>query len=94
MAHISEKVVAALLADGWVLNARGGGVERYQKRIVGAESGGAMVPDGARVVNVQICAIGRWFERVDGWGKIEKDVDLRNFDNPAAAIAAVLQKEA
>ena len=39
-----------------------------------------------------IFSAGRWFERVDGWGKIEKDVDLRKFDDAAAAIAAVLER--
>lgn len=93
MEHIADRVAAALLAGGWVEDrAPGpeGAVRCFRKLVPGAAEAGALVPDGRRVLFVQICERGRWFERVDGWGKVEKDVDLREFEEAAAAIAAVL----
>lgn len=88
MERIADKVAAALVADGWEAFAGG----RFEKVIVGWAEGGGMVPDGRRRVRLVLDGLGRWFERVDGWGKVEKDVDLREFDNAAAAIAAILDK--
>lgn len=89
--HISEKVEQALIADGWELQSfiNAGDRCNYQKRIENFAPAGT-VSNGARVVTLRIDQTGRWLERVDGWGKVERDVDLRRFDDAATAIQAVL----
>ena len=85
--HIADKVAEELKARGFlpVPVARGGGL-RFHRLV---ESGGAF--GKAREI-VEICAQGRWLDRRDGWDKIEKEVDLRNFANaPGRAIDEVLK---
>lgn len=78
--HISEQISAVLVSQGWTQKER-----TFTKSFA---TGGAF---GSALKTLQICERGRWFERVDGWGAVEKDVDLRDFPNaPEAAIAAVL----
>ena len=79
--HISEQVHAYLIADGWWIC----GV-KFNKIFA---TGGLF---GRQIKTLQMDKTGRWLERVDGWGNVERDVDLRNFPNdPAGAIAAVLK---
>jgi hypothetical protein len=84
--HVSEQVEEELKRNGWK---KFGAF--WRKRIDNFEEAG-MFSDGARIVNLSICESGRWLERKDGWGKFEKDVDLRGFiDNPQGAIEEVLK---
>lgn len=92
MQHISDQVHAALIAGGWQDCAAPGGGRIYEKVIVGWAAPGAMVPDGRRKIFLHLPVAGRWFLRLDGWGDIEREEDLRNFKNAADAIAAVLNK--
>lgn len=85
--HISDQVTNELIEQGWTVDAEG---RRFQKTIDGFEEGGT-VSNGRRVVNLFLDEGGRWFERHDGWGKVVRDVDLRQFPNNApGAIRAVL----
>lgn len=87
MDRIAEQVAAELIAQGWVLQY---GI--FNKVIIGWGQPGVMVPDGRRKVYLKIDEAGRWFERVDAFGALERDVDLRECANAAEAIAAILQK--
>lgn len=79
--HIFDQVAEALKADGW---RRDGLI--FKKR---QATGGAF---GVAYTILRMDGTGRWLERVDGWGAVERDVDLRNFPNdPRGAIAAVLK---
>ena len=83
--YIMDQIEAELIATGWQANGLA-----FTKRIEGFAPAGQF-SNGARVVTLRIDETGRWFERVGAWGDIERDVDLRNFDNsPEGAIAAVL----
>jgi len=83
--HISDQVAAALLTKGFSLSH--GTYVRLIENYAPAGSFSA----GARRVVLAIDASGRWLERQDGWGRIEKDVDLRDYTNdPDGAITAVL----
>lgn len=85
--HISEQVHVALCKQGFEFSLASG---EFSKLIEGFAAAGQF-SNGRRVVRVRMDDTGRWLERVDGWGKVERDVDLRNFpDQPEAAIAAVL----
>ena len=84
--HISDKILAELLRTGWRHKAK----DTFTKRIEGYAEAGT-VSNGARIVTLEMDATGRWLSRVDGWGKVEKDADLRNYQNdPRGAIDAVL----
>lgn len=79
--HIFEQVAAELNAQGF---ARFPGFS-FRKTV---PTGGQI---GRTTLTVQMDDTGRWLERVNGWGKVEKDVDLRDFaSDPKGAIAAVL----
>jgi hypothetical protein len=79
--HISEQIAAVLVSQGWSL----GSDSAFRKKFA---TGGSY---GSTTKTLLICEFGRWLERLDGWGVVEKDVDLRDFpDAPEAAIAAVL----
>jgi hypothetical protein len=81
---LADQVRAALADYGF--QARG---DELSMRIEGfAEEG--TVSSGARVVTLRLDQQGRYLERLDGFGKVERDVDLRQFDDPQAAIEAVL----
>jgi len=80
--HISNQVRNALIADGWTRHANG----TFSKRIEGFASAGSL-SDGTRVVRLAMDESGRWLERQDGWGNVERDADLRNYENnPMGAI--------
>ena len=85
-APMAERLERALACDGWRLGAAGA----WEKRIVGFAPPGSFSPDGARVVRLAICARGRWLERLDARGGIEREIDLRDHAEPAGAIAAAL----
>lgn len=85
-APMAERLESALAADGWRLGAAGA----WEKRIVGFAPPGSFSPDGARVVRLAICERGRWLERLDAWGGIQREIDLRDHAEPAGAIAAAL----
>ncbi len=81
MTHISEQIAAELAAQGFETNDSG----QFVKPVA---TGGAY---GKSVVILEIDDSGRWLDRRDGWGKIEKEVDLRDFPhNPAVAVQRVL----
>jgi len=94
MAHIADQVREALIADGWAQSPAPGGGLLFDKLIVGWGFAGVMVPDGRRRVYVHVPAMGRWLARLDGWSEVEKEIDLREYDDAAAAIAAILVKGA
>ncbi len=78
--HIAEQVAAELIALGF---ATVDGLT-FRKSV---ETGGVF---GKGSTIVRIDEGGRWFERVDGWAKVEKDIDLREFEgNAKGAIAAL-----
>lgn len=91
MVYFDEIVRARLVADGWDRQPRCFDGDVFHKRIPGFGPKGAFAPDGVRFVKLRLDDRGRYLERIDGWGKVEKDVDLREFDEAAAAIAAVLE---
>lgn len=87
--HISETIAALFAAIGFEARPIADGSE-YSGRIIGAAMSGQLVPDGARVLRFTIDASGRWLAMVDGWGKVERDTDLREHsDRPAGAIEAI-----
>ena len=90
MAQIAEQVAAALIAGGWQQVAVSAHKSDWQKRVPGAPGG--QYEERGVIANVRIDA-GRWFERSDGWGRVIADVDLREFQDGAAAVAALLAKE-
>ena len=84
--HISDKVKNQLHIDGWAIN----GDDEYQRLIANFSDAGHM-SSGDRMVKLTIDATGRWFSRVDGWGKVVKDVDLREVKDAKEAIEDVLR---
>lgn len=88
MKHISEQVIDRLLQDGWTNSP---GMVHFRKIIPNFAPAGT-VSNGARSVALRVCTDGRYIERHDGWGKVERDVDLRDYPNdPNGAIEAVLK---
>lgn len=83
--HISEQVSATLVSDGWQQKHH-----TFKKLIPNFAAAGSL-SNGDRVVTLTMSASGRWLERRDGWGKVERDVDLRNYSDPKEAIKAVLK---
>lgn len=83
--HIKEQIIEELKTTGWKVQGK------TAEKLVHSFSQSGTLSDGSRVVRLSIDECGRWFERLDGWGNVQKDVDLRNFENsPKAAIEAVL----
>ncbi len=79
---IVEKVAAELIAQGWV----------QSKKVFVKEfaTGGAFGKAYCRLRFSEPSQ--RYLERVDGWDHVERDVDLRNYENdPAGAVAAVMK---
>lgn len=56
--HISEKVNALLLEQGWKVDCKGDCAFHAKKRIEGIAEGGT-VSNGARVVQLRMCERGR-----------------------------------
>ena len=84
--HIADTIAATLRADGWQER-----VGEFSKRIAGQAMPGTICPDGARIVALRIDQGGRWLERIDAWGKVERYCDLREFQGrPRSAIASVM----
>lgn len=79
--HISDMVVAELLEQGFTFHAE---TNTYLK----AYATGGSFGISAHIVSIDVT--GRWFESLSGLGNVEKDVDLRNFSDAKAAIAALL----
>lgn len=91
MMHISDRIAAELGVNGWEMRARASHRDTLFTKRIEAFAEAGTCSDGARVVNLSIDESGRWLERHDGWGKVEREVDLRNFiDNAKGAIAAAL----
>ena len=89
--HISDKIAATLMADGWSIIGRGTNLPFYTKRHTFPELAGT-ISNGTRVVTLTICERGRYLARVDGCGRTIRDVDLRDFPNdPTGAIAKVME---
>jgi len=82
--HISDMVTDELVLDGWDDRAQDNGDVIFYKRL---PTGGAF---GEAIVTLRMDHTGRWLERVDGWGTVERDVDLREYISAEAAIEAVL----
>lgn len=81
---LGEEVQTGLATRGFEQNG-----ETFSKRIENFAEAGT-VSDGARVVTLRLDDRQRYLERVDGFGKVEADVDLRRFQDPDDAIDAVL----
>lgn len=78
--HIVDQIIETLENDGWD---RDGADYRFFKAF---ETGGAF---GSAKTTLLMDESGRWLESINGWGHVEKSIDLRNFsNNPAGAIAA------
>ena len=73
--HISDEVRAVLIQRGFSTS----DATTY-KRIIA--TGGTF---GRATQTVQIDPTGRWLERVDGWGAVQRDVDLRDYAGRASA---------
>ena len=73
--HISDEVRAVLIQRGFSTS----DATTYKRHIA---TGGAI---GRTLQTVQIDLSGRWLERVDGWGTIQTEVDLRDYTGRAAA---------
>lgn len=82
--HISDKVKAELVKRGFEF-ARVLDNDAYYSRTVA--TGGAF---GRTVETVRMDSTGRWLERVDGWNAVERDVDLRCYDDADKAVHCVL----
>lgn len=75
-----DQVIARLESDGWEK------IAPYIWRKSFKSEG----EFGRRGVLIQLDNA-RYLERIDGWGKVEKDVDLRRYEDPGEAIADVLK---
>jgi hypothetical protein len=76
--HIADQVTAELIKQGFTVKADG--------------SFAKIVPTGGEfdrtTLTLRMDDSGRWLERINGWGTVEADADLRNFENnPIGAIA-------
>lgn len=78
--HISDRVRGVLTLLAFQLD---NGV--YSRTVAGVADAGALT-DGTRMVRLQVDAAGRWFEMLDGWGKVERDCDLRGFTDAREAV--------
>ena len=80
MTHISDDVRATLTRYGFTVQPDG----TFRRAIA---TGGTF---GTGCQLVRLDASGRWLERVDGWGTVEVDTDLRRWPNdPAGALEAI-----
>ena len=85
--HIETQVKNELLNEGFIETA-----PSVFKCLISGFAAAGTISNGERMVTLTIDETGRWFSRVDGWGKVERDVDLRDFvHNPIGAIKAVLK---
>ncbi len=82
--HISDRVRETLLQLGFTSNDG----STYSRKVEGAAEAGTL-SDGRRVVRLNLDATGRWFSAVDGWGKVESDLDLRDYSEPLLAVWAL-----
>jgi len=84
-----EQIAELLENEGWLALSVGAG-SAWQCLVAGFADAGQF-SDGARVVRLALDERGRYLERLDGWGMVEKDVDLREFEgDPVGAVKAVL----
>ena len=85
--HTETQVKNELISEGFIETSP----SVFKCLISNFEAAGT-ISNGDRMVTLTIDETGRWFSRVDGWGKVERDVDLCNFvHNPIGAIKAVLK---
>lgn len=83
--HISEQVAQTLVQEGWSRTPWGEYGAIFEKIM---PTGGAFGSQRIRLVTDNQC---RYLERIDGWGRVERDADMRCFpDDPQGAIAAAL----
>lgn len=88
--HTSEMIVELLIEDGFILK------DGFYQCLVKGFAPTGQLSDGSRVVRIGISENGRWLSRVDGWHKIEKEIDLRDYytkglDGAKAAIYDVMK---
>lgn len=90
--HIKDRLETELEQQGWVRVICQFSDDLYFRKRVEDFAPAGTLSSGARVMSVRMDVTGRWLERVDGWGKVEKGIDLREFwDHPATvALASVL----
>lgn len=80
--HIQDQVTAELIATGWV---RPGADWRFTKSL---PTGGQF---GMAICTLIMDESGRWLEAINGWGHVERCIDLRGYsNNPKGAVKAVL----
>ena len=80
MTHISQQVANLLLQRGFKRDSSGS----YRR----ATATGGTFGTGCLIVRMDDS--GRWLERVDGWGTVEIDTDLRRWPgDPVGALEAI-----
>lgn len=82
--HISDKVKAELVKRGFHAGEVTATDAYYSRKVA---TGGQY---GTANQTVRISNDGRWLERVDGWNNVERDLDLRCYDDAAKAVHCVL----
>lgn len=82
--HISQQIKDHLITDGWDDREQTNGDTLFYKRL---PTGGQF---GEAITTLRMDKTGRWFERVNGWGDVESEVDLRDHSDADAAVKAVL----
>ena len=79
--HISDEARDVLIQRGFSTS----DATTYKRTIA---TGGAF---GRTTQTARIDPTGRWLERVDGWGNVERDCDLRDYaGRPGDAVDSVL----
>lgn len=93
--HISEEIETLLHGLGFLPVHNLAGNCRMTKLLPGQAIAGEQ-SDGSRFVTLEIDSAGRWLSSLDGFGMVEKDLDLRDFWGPGycrpqAAIDTILK---
>jgi hypothetical protein len=91
--HISKQVRDVLIDAGWIQKTCFGSVGMYFEKYIKGIAPAGSFSNGNHFINLEIDSTGRWFSIVDGWGKVERDVDLRCFNSPVAAILVLFDLE-
>ena len=87
---IGVEVEKFLVDAGWEMSSLSDGTVEFKKKIGGFEESGTL-SDGTRVVTLSLCPRYRYLGRVDGWGFVAKDLDLREEASAEVAIKKVME---
>lgn len=94
---VADKIIELLNNDGWV-EFRYSGIVGFHKKIKSYDISGQF-STGDRIVHINLDSTYRWFSKTDGWGKVDKDLDLRLYSGDdveseaQAAIADLLNRD-